>query len=64
MVKYRHYKGNVYELVGYATHSETNEKFVIYKNQSGEMFARPYRMFFEEIESNGKKIKRFSEIKE
>lgn len=34
--KYRHYKGNEYVVIGVATHSETEEKMVVYKELYGE----------------------------
>ncbi|PED63148.1 DUF1653 domain-containing protein [Bacillus toyonensis] len=62
MKYYKHYKGNIYELLLIATHSETEEKLVIYKNKEGQVFARPYDMFFEEIEVNGELVPRFKEV--
>lgn len=29
--KYQHYKGNLYEVIGFARHSETLEEMVVYK---------------------------------
>ncbi|MBO8176973.1 MAG: DUF1653 domain-containing protein [Bacillus sp. (in: Bacteria)] len=60
--KYRHYKGDIYELICIAKHTETEEKLVVYKNEKGEEFARPYDMFFEEVEHEGKMVPRFMEI--
>ncbi|MED3716048.1 DUF1653 domain-containing protein [Geobacillus thermodenitrificans] len=60
--KYRHYKGGIYELICIAKHTETEEKLVVYKNEKGEKFARPYDMFFEEVEHEGKMVPRFMEI--
>lgn len=62
MKKFQHYKGGIYELICIATHSETEEKLVIYKNQEGNVFARPYDMFFETVEMNNKKVPRFKEL--
>jgi hypothetical protein len=60
---YRHYKGNLYELIDIVHHSETLEKMVLYKslyeNSIGELWVRPYEMFFEEIEVGGIKKPRF-----
>lgn len=49
---YRHFKGNLYRVIGIATHSETGEKLVVYQAQYGEhgLFVRPYQMFAEEID--------------
>ena len=62
--RYRHYKGGEYELVGVARHSETLEPLVIYRplyNATG-LWARPYDMFFGELEVDGRLQKRFSRI--
>lgn len=61
---YRHYKGGEYEVIGFAKHSETEEKLVIYRNihNLSEVWARPYSMFFDIIELNGNKVKRFASI--
>ncbi len=62
--KYRHFKGNEYEVVGFAKDSETTEKMVIYKALYGkeELWVRPYDMFKETINKDGKTIKRFEKI--
>lgn len=61
--KYKHYKGNLYEVIGVAKHSETFEEMVVYKalyQAEGEnLWVRPKAMFLEEVEVGGKKIKRF-----
>lgn len=44
--KYRHYKGNVYRVIGIATHTENGEKLVVYMGVDTCMrWARPYHMF-------------------
>lgn len=62
--KYRHFKGNEYEVVGFAKDSETTEKMVIYRALYGEkeLWVRPYEMFREIIERDGKKMRRFERI--
>lgn len=62
--KYRHFKGNEYEVMGFAKDSETTEKMVIYKALYGdqELWVRPYEMFREVIERDGKKLRRFTKI--
>ncbi|WP_433959324.1 DUF1653 domain-containing protein [Cytobacillus horneckiae] len=62
MKKFKHYKGTVYAMISVAEHTETGEKLVIYQNDNEETFARPYDMFFGEVEVDGVKIKRFTEI--
>lgn len=59
---YRHFKGNMYEVVGMALHSETVEEMVIYKALYGEgkTWVRPLSMWDEEVNFEGKKVKRFT----
>lgn len=62
--KYRHYKGNYYEVIGLATHSETREELVVYRALYGEwgLWVRPLAMFLEHVELEGKSIPRFEFI--
>jgi len=66
--KYRHFKGDLMEVVGIGLHSETQEEFVIYKHATGDRAGEPYywvrpvKMFTEAIERDGKKMKRFEFI--
>ena len=50
-----------YEIIGTAMHTETEETLVIYRALYGEggLWVRPAKMFFETIERDGKKMKRF-----
>jgi len=61
---YRHYKGNHYEVLGFARHSETLEDMVIYKALYGERatWVRPLSMWDNPIEVNGETVKRFEYI--
>lgn len=64
--KYRHFKGNEYEVIGIANHSETLEKMVVYRALYGEkeIWVRPLSMWDEEITRDGKTFKRFEYIGE
>ncbi len=62
MTMYQHHKGGVYEFLFIAIHSESNEKLVIYKNDQGQIFARPFNMFFENIIKDGQEVPRFKKI--
>lgn len=59
---YRHYKGNKYELLYIANHSETLEKMVVYRALYGEneVWVRPLSMWDEEVTVNGVTLKRFT----
>ncbi len=55
---YRHYKGNLYEVLELAQHSETEELFVVYRALYGDygVWVRPAAMFTESV--NG--VQRFT----
>ena len=59
--RYRHYKGQDYEVLGSARHSETEEEFVVYRALYGErgLWVRPKAMFIEEVVVNGLRVPRF-----
>lgn len=61
---YKHFKGKIYRMLHIAKHSETLEEYVVYQALYGEgkVWVRPKDMFEEEIERDGKRFKRFSEI--
>lgn len=64
--KYRHFKGNEYEVIAVAKHSETLEDMVVYKALYGErsLWVRPLKMFNEKIVRDGVTYKRFEYIGE
>lgn len=51
---YRHFKGKFYIVLDIAMHSETREKFVVYKHLYGtyETYIRPLDMFLEKVDTN------------
>lgn len=59
--RYRHYKGQDYEVLGTAKHSETEEEFVVYRALYGErgLWIRPVAVFSEMIQVDGKQVPRF-----
>lgn len=64
--KYRHFKGNEYEVIGTAKHSETLEEMVVYRALYGEfgLWVRPASMWEETVERDGKTYQRFTYIGE
>lgn len=62
--RYRHYKGQEYEVLGVARHSETEEEFVVYRAQYGArgLWIRPVTMFLESVEVAGRACPRFQFI--
>ena len=59
--KYRHFKGNMYEVIGIAKNSETLEETVVYRALYGDggLWVRPASMWNETVERDGKVYKRF-----
>lgn len=63
---YRHFKGNEYELLTIATHSETEEPMVVYRALYGEggVWVRPLPMWTEHVERDGYSGPRFAFVRE
>jgi len=63
---YRHYKGNIYQVIGVAKHSETEEDLVVYQALYGEcgLWVRPINMFCEKVEVGRKFVPRFELIQQ
>ncbi len=61
---YRHYKGNTYQVIGIAKHSETEKDLVVYRALYGAfgLWVRPLDMFCEKVEIGGKIVPRFELI--
>lgn len=56
--RYRHYKGNEYDVIGIAKHSETEKLLVVYRALYGEMglWVRPFEMFDGVLEDGTKRF--------
>ncbi|RKR06934.1 uncharacterized protein DUF1653 [Kushneria sinocarnis] len=59
---YRHYKGALYEVLGTAHHSESEEQLVVYRALYGHygLWVRPLAMFMESVEIDGEPVARFA----
>ena len=62
---YRHYKGNLYQVLHTAQHSETEETLVVYRCLYGEygVWVRPIEIFSETVTVDGQQVPRFELIK-
>lgn len=64
---YKHYKGNIYEVIGIGKHSETLEELVVYRSikNENEIWLRPISMWNEEVTlADGSSVLRFTLIEE
>lgn len=63
---YKHYKGQLYEVIGCARHSETLEELVVYKAtyqpEGDNLWVRPLSMFEGTVTLNGETLKRFVKL--
>ena len=64
--RYRHYKGNFYQVIGIARHSETDELLVVYRPLYGErgLWVTPLAMFEETVVVEGCAVPRFEKCPE
>ena len=62
--RYRHFKGNEYQVLYLAKHSKTLEDMVVYQALYGErgIWVRPASMWNETVERDGAKVSRFTYI--
>ncbi len=64
--RYRHFKGNEYQVLYLARHSETLEPMVVYRALYGEggVWVRPAAMWNELVERDGRQCRRFTRVEE
>ena len=62
--RYRHFKGNDYEVLGIARHSETGQALVVYRALYGEggVWVRPAEMWREKVTRDGRTFERFAPV--
>lgn len=61
--KYKHYKGCIYEVLAFVTHSETTEQMVVYRRadmSEPRLWARPQSMWFDVVMVDNGPVLRFS----
>lgn len=64
-MRYRHYKGGIYEFVCAAKlESDPDVVMIVYRAADGSLSTRPQNVFFETIEHQGKTVQRFAPIDE
>jgi hypothetical protein len=61
-VRYRHYKGGIYEFVCEATMEADLTPLIVYRAADGSIWCRPKSVFFEVIEVDGVKVQRFEQM--
>jgi len=61
-MRYRHYKGGLYELVCEATLESDLTPMIVYRAANGSIWIRPKDVFFQLIEVDGKTVQRFTPI--
>lgn len=66
--RYRHYKGDEYEIIGFAQHTETGEECVVYRRadkpqHTHDLWVRPASMFFENVIIDGVPQPRFERMR-
>lgn len=61
-MRFRHYKGGLYELVCEATLESDLSPMVVYRAADGSIWCRPKTVFFELIEVDGVKVQRFTPL--
>lgn len=61
-MRYRHYKGGLYELVCEATLESDLAPMIVYRAANGTVWIRPKEVFFQQIEVDGQTVQRFTPI--
>lgn len=60
--RYRHFKGGLYEVIGVATDTETEDPVVVYRSGDGRLWVRSAAMFEETVEVDGRLVTRFEPL--
>lgn len=62
VLRYRHYKGGLYEHVCVATQESDLQPMIVYRASDGSLWTRPQQVFFEVIDVNGVPTQRFTPL--
>lgn len=61
-MRYRHYKGGIYELVCEAVLEADHTPVMVYRGQDGAVWVRPRAAFFETVIVDGQQVPRFATL--
>jgi hypothetical protein len=62
-MKYRHYKGGIYEIVCEAKlEADPSVIMIVYRSGDGSIWTRPRNVFFESVQHEGNTVQRFAPI--
>lgn len=61
-MRFRHYKGGIYDVVCEATLEADHSSVIVYRGQDGNTWVRPRSAFFETIEVDGQRVARFAAL--
>jgi hypothetical protein len=63
---YKHYKGNLYEVIDFAKHSDTQEMMIVYRALHGnfQLYVREITVFAEQVEIDGTLQERFARVED
>jgi hypothetical protein len=61
-MRYKHYKGGIYELVCEAVFEADGTPMIVYRAANGSTWVRTKEVFFEQVEVDGQMAQRFSPI--
>lgn len=63
-LKVKHYKGGIYKIITHATLEENKSLLVIYQDSVGEIWARPFHIFWGQVPIENKLVQRFTLLEE
>lgn len=61
-MRYRHYKGGIYELVCEAMLEADHTPVIVYRGLDGTTWVRPKALFFDTVELDGRRVPRFAAL--